>query len=248
MVQPYGDKVRFQVEDFGNSPIAERLGVKHYPAIFIDEVLVATPRDFYDWGTEQRGRYTPWTEQASRDAFVADLKQMVALRVEGGDLEARSFDPADGANGIEQLPDLALTDLTGEEVRLNDLAGRVVVVEFWAEWCPPCKGTLDWLSAMAVERADSVEVIALALQSDEQAVRTMTDDIAGKDRTWTIAMADADTAQAFGGVMAVPTLMVFDRSGKLVSMHYGAPPDLERTVTETVERLTSADPSMRSAR
>ncbi len=129
----YDGKVVFRVEDFGDSPVADKLGVDKYPAIFIDDVLVATPDDFYDWeGQKTPGRYTPWKEQASRDRFVTDLRRMVELRLNHGDLEGKKFDASDAKETTLELPALTLQDLEGNALNTGTLQGQVVVVEFWA--------------------------------------------------------------------------------------------------------------------
>ena len=66
MAGAFGDRVTFGVEDFGASPLAERFGIDKYPALFIDDVLVALPEDFYEWGGHGDGRYLPRKEQANR--------------------------------------------------------------------------------------------------------------------------------------------------------------------------------------
>jgi thiol-disulfide isomerase/thioredoxin len=231
----YDGKVVFRVEDFGDSPVADKLGVDKYPAIFIDDVLVATPDDFYDWdGQKIPGRYTPWREQAGRDRFVADLRRMVELRLNHGELEGKEFDSADTAMVEAQLPDLTLQDLKGETLTTGNLDGQVVVVEFWASWCPPCEGTIQWLPKLGKKHGDEVTVLALAVQSEEAQVREM---VANTGEGMRVAMASLDTTEAFGGVMAVPTLIVFDQQGRAASVFYGAPPDLHKRVDEVVAGL-----------
>jgi len=231
----YDGKVVFRVEDFGDSPVADKLGVDKYPAIFIDDVLVATPDDFYDWeGQETPGRYTPWREQAGRDRFVADLKRMVELRLNNGDLEGKEFDSSDLAKTAVQLPDLTLQDLDGNTLTTGDLDGQVVVVEFWASWCPPCKGTIEWLPQLGRRYGEDVTVLALAVQSEEEQVRGM---VANSGDGMRVAMASLEITEAFGSVMAVPTLIVFDQQGRASSVFYGAPPDLHKRVGEAVAGL-----------
>ena len=61
----YPGKVRFVEENFGESELADRFGVEQYPAIFVDEALIANPWDFVDWPGTPKGRYVPWLEAAS---------------------------------------------------------------------------------------------------------------------------------------------------------------------------------------
>ncbi|HSD71496.1 MAG TPA: TlpA disulfide reductase family protein, partial [Thermoanaerobaculia bacterium] len=105
----------------------------------------------------------------------------------------------------------------------RDLEGRAVLVEFWATWCPPCRGTLGWLAELKERYGDRLAVIAVAVESDETEVRR----IAAESRSafrWTMGTPDA--ARAFGDVSGVPTLLLFDRTGKAAAAFYGAPPDL----------------------
>ncbi len=237
----YDGKVVFRVEDFGDSPVADKLGVDKYPAIFIDDVLVATPDDFYDWeGQKTPGRYTPWREQAGRDRFVADLRRMVELRLNNGELEGKEFDSSGSAQAAAQLPDLTLQDLEGNELTTGNLEGQVVVVEFWASWCPPCEGTIQWLPQLGRKYSGDVTVLALAVQSEEEHVRRM---VADTGEGMRVAMASLATTEAFGGVMAVPTLIVYDQKGRTVSVFYGAPPDLHERVSETVAALLQDVPT-----
>ncbi len=233
MAAEYDGKVVFRVEDFGASPVADKLGVDKYPAIFIDDVLVATPDDFYDWEGQTPGRYTPWREQAGRDRFVADLRRMVELRLDNGTLEGKAFTAADPAAEV-RLPDLTLQDLAGNAFQTAELGGQVVVVEFWASWCPPCEGTIQWLPQLGRKHVGDVTVLALAVQSEEQQVRNM---VANVGEGMRVAMASLETTEAFGGVMAVPTLIVFDRQGQASAVFYGAPPDLHERVDAAVAEL-----------
>ncbi|HEU4521285.1 MAG TPA: hypothetical protein VFT12_04730, partial [Thermoanaerobaculia bacterium] len=84
VVREYGDRARFVVEDFGASPIADRFGIDKYPAIFVDDALVATPEDFYAWGGAGKGKYLPWAELENRKKFQQDLRRMIDIRLAGG--------------------------------------------------------------------------------------------------------------------------------------------------------------------
>ncbi len=226
VVEKYPGKVRFVSENFGASQLAERFGVDRYPAVFVDDILIARPRDFGFFGEgDSPGRYTPWLNADSQARFKADLARMIDLVLAGNQDQARRERPEAGAvhDRIERLPDFALTDLAGRPLTRLQVAGRVVLVEFWASWCPPCRSTLEWLGQLRRRYGDKVAVLALAVESPPAQVRATA---AALDPGLQWAIADATAARAFGDITAVPTLFLFDRAGKTVRVLYGAPPDL----------------------
>ena len=236
----YSGKVRFVNENFGSSPLAERFGVQRYPAVFIDDVLVARPRDFSFFGEgEDRGRYSPWVRNPQNQAkFQADLTRMIDL-VFAGKKEEVSGERADRSglpDQITTLPKFTLTDLSGHALTQEELAGRVVLVEFWATWCPPCHSTLAWLGELKGKYGDKLAILALAVESPEAQVRATAKSLSSEIR-W--AISDTKTARAFGDVVAVPTMLVFDRSGKTVRALYGAPPDLHEQAEKTLDALVN---------
>lgn len=217
MVKEFGGRARYVVEDLGASQIATRFGVDKYPAIFVDEALVARPEDFYSWGGPETGKYLPWSELANRRKFQADLRAMIGIRLSGGDVPSlemtKTMQP-------ERLPDVRLTDLEGKTFRLSDLRGKMVVVELWATWCPPCLETMAWMKTLDLA---NTEVVAIAVESEREKV----DDVIAKFQPpGRIVMATDDVRRAFGGPPAVPTMWVADAEGRVVKIFYGAPPTL----------------------
>jgi thiol-disulfide isomerase/thioredoxin len=238
VVAKYAGKVTFVNENFGASKLAERFGVKRYPAVFVDDVLVARPRDFgfLDQG-EKSGRYTPWRNVASQERFKADLTRMIDLILAGKKnqvVRERAAGSA-GSEEIAALPKFALTDLSGHPLTADQMAGRVVLVEFWATWCPPCRATLEWLGQLKKKYGDKIAILALAVESPDDQVRA-TARALNSDLRW--ATADAATARAFGDIAAVPTLFLFDRAGRTAHILYGAPPDLHQQAGRILDRLT----------
>jgi len=84
IARQFGTQVRFVVQDFGASPLAERFGVDKYPAVFVDDVLIAHPEDFYAWGGAAAGRYQPWQDPEQRKEFQHDLARRIGRRLAGG--------------------------------------------------------------------------------------------------------------------------------------------------------------------
>lgn len=230
------------VENYGNSELARHFGVTRYPAIFVDDILVATPKDFGFYGKgegENAGRYAPWRSAASHERFRADLTRMLrevldgkreALRAErapSSPAAARTLQPP-------TLPDFTLAALGGGRLASAALRGKPVLVEFWATWCPPCRGTLAWLGEIERRYGDRLEVVALAVESDPADVQKI---VASLDLPLGWAMASPELALQFGDLSAVPTLFLFDAEGRTREIFYGAPPDLHARVERTVANL-----------
>lgn len=238
VVAKYQQRVTFVNENFGASKLAERFGVQRYPAVFVDDVLIARPRDFGYFGEgEKDGRYAPWVRNPQNQAkFQADLTRMIELVLAGRKDEVNRERAAAnaGPDQIATLPDFSLTDLSGRRLGPEQVAGRLVMVEFWATWCPPCRSTLEWLGQVKRKYGDDVAILALAVESPEEQVRALASSLS-PDIQW--AISDAATARAFGDVVAVPTMLLFDRSGKTVRAVYGAPPDLHEQVEGALDAL-----------
>lgn len=233
----YPGEVTFVSENFGASKLADHFGVKGYPAIFVDDVLVASPREFGYFGeVEGTGRYAPWRNAANQQKFKADLTRMIDLILAGRkDLVSREYPGATGAmNEIATLPKFNLMDLSGQPLTTDQAAGRVVLVEFWATWCPPCRSTLEWLGELKQNYGENLAILALAVESPEDKVRSTVSKLSPALR-W--AVTDTPTAQAFGDITAVPTMFLFDRAGKTAHVLYGAPPDLHEKVGKYLDEL-----------
>jgi thiol-disulfide isomerase/thioredoxin len=233
----YPGKVTFVSENFGDSKLADRFGVKGYPAIFLDDVLIAAPRDFGYFGEKEgTGRYAPWRNADNQAKFKTDLTRMIDL-ILAGKKDVVSHEHAGASTSLAaltSLPKFTLTDLSGKPLTAEQTAGRVVMVEFWATWCPPCRSTLEWLGELKKKYGDNIAILALAVESPEDKVRETVSALS-PDLHW--AITDAATAQAFGDITAVPTMFLFDRSGKTASVMYGAPPDLHQQAEKVLDGL-----------
>jgi hypothetical protein len=100
--------------------------------------------------------------------------------------------------------------------------------------CPSCRSTLEWLGELKRKHGDNLAIMALAVESPEDQIRSTVSSLS-PDLHW--AITDAATAQSFGDITAVPTLFLFDRSGKTSRILYGAPPDLHDQVEKTLGTL-----------
>jgi thiol-disulfide isomerase/thioredoxin len=135
-------------------------------------------------------------------------------------------------------PDFALPRLLGGTVRLSELRGKVVVIDFWATWCPPCRAEMPWLVSMA-KRLESKGVAFVAISEDDPPdnVSLVTDfasQVPGLERF--AVLGDPDIESRYG-VNSLPTLFIVDRQGRLVTSMVGSAE--EAKVSAFVERLAS---------
>jgi thiol-disulfide isomerase/thioredoxin len=134
------------------------------------------------------------------------------------------------------LPDTHVIDLKGNKLTFEQLRGKPVLVEFWATWCPPCRGTLRWLGDLKARHGDRLEVVAIAVESDSADVRKVADQLGSRVR-WVIGTPAL--ARSFGDVSGVPTLHLFGPRGQGAGLFFGVPPSLHGDVEARVTTLLS---------
>ncbi|MGD8601704.1 MAG: TlpA disulfide reductase family protein [Gemmatimonadota bacterium] len=137
---------------------------------------------------------------------------------------------------LGRTPEFQLVTLDGDTVRSLDLRGEVVVLNFWATWCLPCRLEMPSLQSLHEDRgADGVRVLGLATDvGSEGAIRDFLEE---RSITYPVGRASDAQRRAFGGIAGIPTTFVIDRDG--VVQHrvigYFAPPALRAAVSRLLE-------------
>ena len=117
------------------------------------------------------------------------------------------------------LGDFAVTDLGGRTISSSDLRGKVVLVNFWATWCPPCRAEIPDLIKLQDKYRD--KLIVLGISEDEIPPGEVKAFVTEQKMNYRVAMTTPALGKIFRGVSALPTTFVIDREGKLVQRHVG---------------------------
>jgi len=120
-----------------------------------------------------------------------------------------------GNGNPRHAPDLTLTSLDGNPIRLADYKGQVLIVDFWATWCGPCRLEIPHLIALQEKYGDrGFQVIGVAVSDREEHVRLFSQQVGINYPT---AMGSDDAVEAFGGFSAIPTTFVVGPDGSIAA-------------------------------
>jgi thiol-disulfide isomerase/thioredoxin len=119
----------------------------------------------------------------------------------------------------EMAPPLQAQDIHGKPVDKDSWGGKVVIVNFWATWCPPCREEIPELLALKAEFGDRMEIVGIS--EDDDGPQGVLKFARQQGMTYPIVMATGELINAYGGVPALPTSFLIDPQGRVVMKHSG---------------------------
>jgi thiol-disulfide isomerase/thioredoxin len=163
-------------------------------------------------------------------AWAASRYAMQAGGIRGDAHTAAAAVPGDAAANGDALtlrffrnpapaPAFVVRALDGREISSESLRGKVVLVNFWATWCPPCRAEIPDLIALQEKYRDQLQIIGVS--EDEGGPEVVKRFAAEHRMNYPVVMTSPDIEKKFPGIGALPTSFVIDRQARLVQKHVG---------------------------
>ena len=136
----------------------------------------------------------------------------------------------------DAVPDFTRADTSGKPVQLSKYRGQLVLLNFWASWCAPCREEMPLFSKWQRELGSrGLQVIGISMDDDAAEVDKF---LAAYPVTYPIVMGDAKFAEHFGGVLGLPLSYLIDAQGRVVARYQGEV-DLPKMEAKVKELLAS---------
>lgn len=119
-------------------------------------------------------------------------------------------------------PDFELLHLNGKAVKLSDFAGKKVILNFWATWCPPCRAEMPHMEKFYIDNENDVVVLAVNLTNTEKNRANVSDFVEDFGLTFPVVMDEEGDVSSTYQVIAYPTSYIIDSQGIIQEVFQGA--------------------------
>lgn len=138
------------------------------------------------------------------------------------------------------LPTFTLTDIDGKVIDQNAWRGKVVLLNFWATWCGPCRAEIPDLITLQDKYRDQLVVVGLSVDEGKTANALVKTFVTEHKLNYPVAVVGEDIEKLFGGVSSIPSTFVLNTDGKMVQRHIGT---LNAEATEQEVRVLAKLPT-----
>jgi thiol-disulfide isomerase/thioredoxin len=119
----------------------------------------------------------------------------------------------------DPAPAFKLKDLDGKELTLEASRGKVILLNFWATWCGPCRAEISSLISLQERYKEHLQIIGLVVDDDDEKQIRNVMNVEGIN--YPVALADNKTRYDYGGIAALPTMFLINSEGRVVQKHVG---------------------------
>ena len=117
-------------------------------------------------------------------------------------------------------PNFTLKDVDGKTVKLSDYKGKVVLLNFWATWCGPCKFEIPWFIEFQKKYKDQGFTV-IGVSVDDDGWTSVKPYLEAKQMNYPVVVSDEAVNTMYGGIESLPTTFVLDKDGKIANTHVG---------------------------
>lgn len=140
----------------------------------------------------------------------------------------KTQNPSSAENMAEQV---SFTDIEGNEIKLSDFSGNVVIVDFWASWCPPCKASIPFYNRMYEKYADKgLVIIGADVNEETDVIKSAAASLGIK---YTVVRPSNSMNQLFK-VSSIPSMFLFDKEGNMIENQVGYSNSYDNTLEQKI--------------
>jgi peroxiredoxin len=137
-------------------------------------------------------------------------------------LDSESHEPVEGATCKAEGPanlDLTLKDMNGADVKLSDYKGKVILLNFWATWCPPCLAEIpEFIKVYDEKKGDGFAILGVSTDDTPEQLRAFASE---KKVTYPLLLITPEMEDAYGPLFGLPTSILIARDGSVCKRHFG---------------------------
>lgn len=117
-------------------------------------------------------------------------------------------------------PQFTLKDIDGKSVSLNDYKNKVIILDFWATWCPPCREEIpDFIALQNEYGKKGLQIIGIAV--DRDGIKSVKPFYENMGMNYPVLLTDGKVESKYGGIRAIPTTFIIDKKDSIAKKYVG---------------------------
>lgn len=135
-------------------------------------------------------------------------------------------------------PDFSWKDSNGNVIKLSELKGKVVLIDFWATWCGPCKMTIPHVEALYERYKDNKDVLVLGISVDDPSTAGSVPSFIKQNGMQYLVVSDSNSSvSGLYGVSTIPRFLIIDKNGRIAKSINGYDPNMEEVIGGEIDKL-----------